>query len=232
VALDGHIDGLGIPILLAGILLAERRRDIASAVLVGVAGLTKLYPLFLVPFLGRRAGWRALRYAGIVGVVVAAGYLLYAESTGGVVDSLLVYGTTFEFNGAVYPLLKSLTGSAFAGHIVSGLLFLIWILILFLRRLPLVESALFAFAGFLLLSPTVHPWYFTWIAALLPLCWSLPLFVLLGLTGLSNFVVYRYRTTGVWEEQPLLVVLEYVPFLILVLYERFRRPDAEEESGE
>jgi hypothetical protein len=47
----------------------------------------------------------------------------------------------------------------------------------------------------------------------------LSVFVLLGFSNASNLVVYWARLGGVWEESPLLVWFEYIPFLILFGWE-------------
>ncbi len=223
VALDGHIDGLGIPLLLLFVLLARKGRGILSAIVLGLGALAKLYPLFVAPFLplffeGGKRFWLPF----VTVALLVLGYLLYVEPSGGVLESLLVYNTRFEFNGAVYTVAKMFLGSA-VSHAVNGILLLGWLLFLYLRRLPLAETILLVFLGFLILSPTAHPWYFTWLAALLPLRWSLSTFVLLGLSNLSNIVVYQDRTTGVWEDSPVILFVEYVPFLVLFVREIMNR---------
>jgi hypothetical protein len=82
-----------------------------------------------------------------------------------------------------------------------------------------LEKIFLTFFCFTLLSPVVHPWYLTWLAALLVLRWSAPVFLLLGLSNLSNLVVYWHRQTGVWETKTWLLGLEYLPFLLLLAWE-------------
>ena len=65
----------------------------------------------------------------------------------------------------------------------------------------------------------MHPWYLTWLAALLITRWSLAVFVWLGLSNLSNIVVFRYRSVGVWENDPLILLLEYLPVVVLLGWE-------------
>jgi hypothetical protein len=102
---------------------------------------------------------------------------------------------------------------------VCGVLFVLWLVILFFLNKSFLEKTFLTFAGFVILSPVVHPWYLTWLAALLVVRWSLAVFIFLGLSNLSNIVVYRYHTTGVWRDDPLLMILEYAPFFILLLWE-------------
>jgi len=223
-ALDGHIDGVGIPLLLLSLVFAGSSRKGLAGVSLGFASLAKLYPVLVVPFLvrfgkGIHRFWPSLLSLIILGV----GYVLYFEPTRGILESLLVYGTSFEFNGPVFTILLKVLQSNLHAHILSGILIVLWLVILFLMNRSLVEKTFLAFLGFFILSPTVHPWYFTWLAALIVLRWSLPVFVLLAMSNLSNLVVYQYRATGVWKDQPLLILLEYLPFFLLLLWESLRR---------
>jgi hypothetical protein len=223
IALDGHIDGLGIPLMLLFLFFVSTRKELRAGVALGLASLAKLYPLILAPFLWRNARSR-LRF-GITMIpflLLAGGYWFYTEETGGIYESLVVYNTEFSFNGPVFATARALLGPAGSARLACAALFAVWTATLFLMKRPLGESALLAFLGFLILSPTVHPWYFCWLAALLVLRWSLSVFVLLGLTNLSNVVVYEYLATGVWREQPVLLVLEYVPFLFVFGWELWK----------
>jgi hypothetical protein len=78
------------------------------------------------------------------------------------------------------------------------------------------------FVGFMLLSPVVHPWYLTWLAALLALRWSPAVFVFLGMSALANVVVYQYRADGEWIDRPFLLLIEYLPVFVLLVREILR----------
>ena len=52
--------------------------------------------------------------------------------------------------------------------------------------------------------------------------WSTSVFLLLGLSNLSNIVVFRYRTGGGWTDDPVLMLIEYVPFFALFVWEMLR----------
>jgi len=216
-ALDGHVDVLGLPLLLLFLLAASNTRPVRSAIALGLAALAKLYPLLLAPFLLQL---RNRRWAVVVPVLMlAAGYLWYYEPTGGIYESFFVYNTNFAFNGALYSVLRYAGLPGQAVRIACAAMLVLWIAFLFLRRRPLAETALLAFLGFLLCSPTAHPWYFSWLALLVAVRWSPSVFVLVGLTGLTNLIVYQQRVTGVWSDQPFLLILEYLPFACVFAYE-------------
>jgi len=222
-ALDGHIDALGIPFLILGLLLIVRQRPVRGAIALGLGALAKLVPLLVLPLLFRDLkGARRFLIPALPVAVVIAGAALYYEPSWGVVQSLLTFGSRWEFNGSIFSVAYFMTGSNEAAHIVSGVLMVIFFGALSFVQRPLLEKVFWAFAGFLLLSPVVHPWYCTWLAALVALRWSQAMFVFLGTTALANIVVYQYRASGVWTDRPLILLLEYIPVAILLVREVFR----------
>jgi hypothetical protein len=221
--LDGHIDALGILFLVLSLCYFLTRRPVRGGVALGLSVLAKLVPLILVPLLLRvERGMRRLVVLAVPLLVVLLGYLLYYEPTWGVFDSLRTFGSRWEFNGGVFSIVYFLSGSNETAHLFSTIEIALWIgVIAFLRR-PLLEKVFWGFAGFILLSPVVHPWYLTWLAALLALRWSPSIFAFLGLSCLANVVVYQYRAFGEWNDQPLLLLLEYLPVFLLLTREFMR----------
>ena len=218
--IDGHIDALGVLLMLLFLLLLVKNRPVLAALALGGAALAKLVPLILAPL-----GMRSLRdvrrmWIPIVTVaVVAAGYWFYVEPTGGLFESLAVFGSRWEFNGSVFEIVYAIVRSNEAAHAVCGGATLLWILGVFLIDRTIAEKVFLIFLGMVLFAPVVHPWYLTWIAALLALRWSTAVFILLGLSNLSNLVVYHYHLTGVWQQSTLMLLMEYVPFYAVLMWE-------------
>jgi hypothetical protein len=222
-SLDGHIDALGIPFLMLFLYLVMTTRYAAGGFALGLSALAKFYPLFVVPFLirvGRRANtaWLPLIPIALLGL----GYVAYYEPSGGLVTSLITFNAHWEFNAPIFSILLHLFQDNGPAHLASALLFFAWLCWLFLADKPIGEKVFLAFLGFIILGPLVHPWYLGWLAALLAVRWSTAVFVLLGLSNLSNIVVYRYRTAGNWTDDPTLMLLEYVPFFVLFIWELMR----------
>jgi alpha-1,6-mannosyltransferase len=222
-ALDGHIDALGIPFLVLGLHFLSTRRSVRGALAIGVSALAKLVPLLVLPLLLReKRGSRRFLIPAIPVLMVLGGALAYYEPSWGVVESLRTFGSRWEFNGSIFSITYFLTGSNEAAHIVSGILIALYIGALAWIDRPLLEKVFWGFVGFMLLSPVVHPWYLTWLAALLALRWSPGVFVLLGMSALANVVVYQYRSYGAWIDQPVILVCEYLPVFVLLVREILR----------
>lgn len=218
--LDGHIDALAIPFLLLSLYLMLANRKVGGAVALGFAGLAKLYPMFIVPLLWRlESSWKRLVVVAVPVLMLTAGYLFYTEPTGGVFDSFMTFNSRFEFNGSMFTILYPLLRSNEATHVVCGVLFGLLLAVLAVIDRPILEKIFLAFLGFVVFSPIVHPWYLAWLTALVTLRWSVAVIVLLGISNLSNVVVYQYHTTGIWRDNPWVVLVEYFPFYILLIGE-------------
>ena len=218
--LDGHIDALAIPFFLLFLYLMMKSRKIASVVALGFAGLAKLYPLFVVPLLWKlESSWKRILIVVLPVLLLTVGYMFYHEPTGGIFESFLTFNKRFEFNGSLFTLMYSLVGTNESTHLVCDIVFVTWLGMLAFVDRPFLDKVFLAFLGFILVSPSVHPWYLAWLAALVPLRWSVAVIVLLATSNLSNIVVYQYHMTGIWQDKPWLVFAEYLPFYALMIWE-------------
>ena len=73
--------------------------------------------------------------------------------------------------------------------------------------------------SFLLFTPVVHPWYVCWIVPLLVIIPNRAWIFFSGAVFLSYLVLRGYVATGVWVEDPLVKLAQYLPFYGLLLYD-------------
>lgn len=102
-------------------------------------------------------------------------------------------------------------------------------LVLVLRLSP-SASTLAVLMGLLLLAPTVHPWYVAWLVPLAVAHRSRAALLWSALVILAYNSAMRYALEGVWHESALIRVLEYVPVLLLLGYEVWRRALSREDG--
>jgi hypothetical protein len=214
-ALDGHVDALGIPFLLLFLTFLYTSRKVEAAISLGLGGLAKLYPLFLLPLLFRKG--LKFEWTWLPGVF-STGVTLLEDYSNPLRSSILHFPSTACF----FNVAQSILHSKAATHLASATVFACFLGLIFLMNRSVLEKTFLTFLCFALFSPVVHPWYLTWLAALLVLRWSASVFLLLGLSNLSNLVVYWHRQTGVWEMKTWLLRLEYLPFLLLLAWELSR----------
>lgn len=165
---QGHTEALLVPLLLAALWAVRRQRGgLASAAIAG-AGLVKLYPFALGPFLLRRFGWRAVWPGALVVVGLSIPYAA-PYTVPHIKESADLFAQLFEFNAGPYYALKHTlwwwTGADWSKTIGP------WFRRLFLASLPVLyvldawrdwsfrRACLLLLGTLLVLSTTVHPWY-------------------------------------------------------------------------
>ena len=139
----------------------------------------------------------------------------------------LEYAGRWRFNDGAFYLLRVATGSLAAAKAAAagiGLGLLTW---LWRRDADPVRGGYWLLLAFIVLMPTVHPWYLLWALPLaaaaldtgwLTLCWLAPsaYWILVGAGGDSN----------AWVEPGWPRLLEYVPALLVWLAQTRRRATA------
>jgi hypothetical protein len=190
-----HIDALMVFFVAAALWgLVERSRGglLLSALALAAGVLVKGWPVLIAPLFVRRWGLGRTILFGL-GVVLPlaafaseAGWGLSGAADGrGVFGAVRIYSAEFKFNSGLYTWFARLLSPAAARLLAvaaPGLLGLVlgW----HVWRLKggrcddptgtdrtLLRWAALPFGMYLLLAPTVHPWYLTLLLALLPFFW-------------------------------------------------------------
>jgi hypothetical protein len=179
-----RLDPLAVTLAVLGFALARKGRERAGGVVLALAALTKVWPLFLVPALlidrrRRAAGW-------FVGAAVAGGTVwAFASGAGAPLQVVSFRGVTgWHIESAVGLLVWVLTGGPVRGELGAirvgtmtwweriglgaatiALLFAVWTKA-WRRRItvdPLGAPAVAALAGAILLSPVWAGHYVSWL---------------------------------------------------------------------
>jgi len=223
-AIDAHLDGLGFPLLLGGLLLYARGRILPGLVLLGLSLAVKPVGLVILPVLFfQEKTWPARTSVVMVPLLtVAVQFLPYLAGTNPF-DSILFFAENWLFNGPVFSVLQAVIADNQRTRIVCAVLLVLVLALLSPGKRTWLEKIYYAILALFLLSPVVHPWYVGWLAVVVPLVprWSGIVYV--STVSLTAFTVLRYVTTGTWVEYPAILVLEYLPVLILLALELRRR---------
>jgi hypothetical protein len=233
---DAHVDAVGILFLMAA--LATTRRSWAGA-LLGAAAAVKLFGVGVLPGLrsGRAvAAFAAVvvicalpfasagpRMAGSLGEYGrrwrgndGAFALLYAGAEKWVAHS--------EYRGRVERKdsrwLRFMTGrdrdtifpdevANFAARVAAAVLLLVAAAVAFWKRLPPVRFAEVVLGGFVLLTPTLHPWYVLWVVPLVAAGGSPAWLVLAALAPLGYEPLGRWLAGGPWQDRVWTRLLEH-----------------------
>ena len=175
IAFTAHPDGVGVCLLLAAVVLARCRRWWIAAALLGLAVAAKTFALVLAPLVLLRA---RLRHWLLFVATAVAVYLPFVVMGGTDLVSLAVFARDWEFNSAVFGLLKTVVAPP-AARVVVGVLFAAFWAWYCLRRARGREGGIprgdWLFGVLLLLSPVINPWYLLWLlpfAVVFPSVWA------------------------------------------------------------
>ncbi len=258
IASSGHIDGAGIFFLMLAFMLLLPPGDdpnphatnnwkapAAAGLVFSVAMLVKLFPLVFFPVFLWLAGGKGIK-PFIMGVVsgTAALSIPFLPDLFNMRTTLDIYMRNWEFAGFAFQSLHEifLSGST-ARQILAASFFLITITLyasLFRKHnraedvcTPLLFPAAFKTAycivlAFLLLTPTLHPWYALYLACLLPFVPGTAGLVLTWAVLLSYRVLINFTLLGIWEEKdsiPAIIWAATAGALILSWLARKWKPD-------
>ena len=218
--IDSHIDLVGAALMLGAITLFLYQKKFLSYILIGLSMSVKPTAFLLLPFLFQHESKVSQKIAAIalplfILAFSFAPYILTATP----LDTLMNYTEHWTFNGMVYNIIKIFTSDNLTIRIICGLLYAFVYIFLFFSPLDFLKKIYLSIFLLMIFSPVVHPWYLIWFAVLLPINRSFSGLYFVGIISLTFFTVFTYQTTNVWKEYPVVLLVEYLPILVLFLYE-------------
>jgi len=203
---SGHLDSLGILFLLLALLALDAGRASAS-IWCGLGAATKFVPLCLLPWIGkgREPGRRMLLAAAVLALLVLLylPFLFLEGSERGLGSGLREYGERWESGSLVYRWIALWAGSEETRRLVRVLVGLAWLAcsaLVVLRRRDAWSGAGAILGAFLVLSPTLHPWYVLWMLPFLAHRPSLAWSWLVASVALSYWPLDSWKAHGRWIE--------------------------------
>ena len=234
---SGHFDSLGILLLLSGLALVGALSSGArrlGACALGAAVSVKYLPLAALPFVAREKGGAGRVLLALA--VALASFTPLIWMTGGltgIFDGLGAYGLRWQSSGIIHPFVAQIVerfldsdGSLLDARRVTRLILGgVWMGVaawVWRRRLSAVRSTGILLGAFLILSPTLHPWYVTWIVPFVALRPQLS-WMWLILTIPSYYeILETWKIEGIWEQSPAMHALVGLPLLLLFIIEGWR----------
>lgn len=212
---SGHNDSVALFGFLLANFLIIRQRPVVSNAALAAAALSKWFAAVAAPVFLWRSGWRGLLAFLAVGLAAA---LPYRDAGWNLFGGLLSYAGEWRNNESLYALLLAATGQeTVATGVALGVGAGLAVHAAARGTDPLRASYLLV-AAVLLLSPSVFPWYVTWLVPFLCFFPNPGFLVFTTTVLLSYHVLIDYTSLGVWRYTPWLVWLEYVPVCTLLLW--------------
>ncbi len=227
-----HFESFMIFFLLLLVYLYKRKKLLWSGVSMGLAICAKLIPFMFLPLFLRKLRFsNALIFYGVTLSVVVLCFLPLFDLAlfKGMYSSLSLYFQKFEFNASIYYLVREVGYWVKGYNVISSSgpwlsvisLVLILLVSFFLdpKKNSTPEMFFWVLFIYLLFTTTVHPWYITTLVALsvftryrFVIAWSGVIFM--------TYVGYSETT---FEENMLIVLLEYATVFVLATYELYQQ---------
>ena len=224
VAGSGHVDIVGVLLLLVSFAALARRWRTVAALAFGLAVAVKFLPIVLLPLYWRRV---RMRDAALAAAVVGLLYVPFFNRGRIPVGSLGTYVQSFRFNDPVFATLERVV----APQLVVGVAVLVGFLTAIWLRRKSAAWSLDAFAwpmaASLLCAPVVYPWYLLWLLPFLRSASTVPI-IIWTVSIIPAYYVWHLRALGrPWLVPGWIMLLEYGSVAAagaIIAFRRFRRP--------
>jgi hypothetical protein len=249
---SGHLEIIGVFFFWLAVYLFYKNFDWNSVIVIALSIMTKFIPLisgipFLIKKFYRRTSLLILTctlllipfmFSGIVPLPGLFSYLNRWEFNGGIYQlttSLMKLLDVKEYQWMVQNLSGHLE-IFYINHALYYKVFVLFILVVVLidqlnklratsrfRSINFIQRSFILTAVFLLLTPTLHPWYLIWI---IPFLIFIPNWSWIGLTLLiqiSYFVLKDFALISEWKESLWVLLAQYVPFYLVLIWEYLDR---------
>jgi alpha-1,6-mannosyltransferase len=230
VAGSGHIDIVGLLLLLVSVAALGRRWRTVAALAFGLAVAVKLLPIVLLPLYWKRV---RVRDGVLAALIFGLLYIPFLDHGRIPLGSLGTYVRSFRFNDPVFAILEQLAVPQLAAGValLVGFLTAIWMR----RRSAERPSENFAWpmTASLLCAPVVYPWYLLWLLPFLRSESTLPI-IIWTVSIFPTYYVWHLREMGQpWLLPGWIMILEYGSVAItaaMIVLRRITRPTTSPSS--
>ncbi len=246
---SAHFDVLAIALFVAGVLLLEGHeraeeprgglRQGAALALFCAGALVKLLPAAMVPFALRgRRSIRSISAAIVMLVLLLAPLAFLQGGFSGLDRGVSEYAFRWESFNLVHRWIEGILDPFFARdeggtdprRLARSCAIVAWILVaawVWRSRFGPGRAGRGLVAGFLILTPTLHPWYLTWIVPFLACHPSRAWTFLLAVAPVLYWPLTEWEEERIWREPGWMWPAVALPFFMMFAAEtihRRRRP--------
>jgi GT2 family glycosyltransferase len=223
---QGHFDAMMIFFFMAAFVFYDRKRWAWMYLFMGFAVQSKYVAAVMLPFLVRTD---TLKYLWVFLLATVLPYVPFTTS-----DplqpfyGLITFSETYAFNGSVHEVLRAVIGGIYPATSICKVLLSAALIAGYYYFHPQrsrrfsddpVFGSFFAMGALLVLAPTVHFWYVSWIIPFLVLR-PTKSWILLCLTIGGYFVTNGiYHQTGRWHLPIGVQVSVWLPFWMLLFHD-------------
>jgi alpha-1,6-mannosyltransferase len=219
---SGHADSVLVMMICVLTYFVIRQAKTLVAISFGLAILAKLSPIFLLPFVVRRIGWwRSL----LIIAVVFLGYLPFIDAGQNLFSGFLKFAREWQFNAGLFTFLRWFfelfveNGGDLARNVCAILILAVIVGLVWKDDLSdkvFLKSVTITLGILVIFSPTVMPWYLSWVLPIAVLAKQNVWFYF------SAIVLAAFHIIIDQNEYAIVLFFEYSLLLILFLWE-FRK---------
>ncbi len=218
---SGHSDSVLCFLILLVIYFYINSQKGLSIISLALLTLTKYFGIVLLPFYFRKISWK---YFILYFVVILLAYLYYWNEN--IFSGFLKYGQYWKYNSFIYKGIYLVTNHEQVPKLILGLVFMGLYLIKWWELVKndqlFIKNTFFVFGLILLFSPVFHPWYLTIMIPILSIFYNRSWILFSGLIILSYIIRMDFYLLNIWKENEFVILLEYIPFYILMVYDYVR----------
>ncbi len=204
---SGHNDIVMIFLLLMAICFLLKEKKILSIIFYTFSVLSKfVYLIFGNIFIKKRI----LLFICLLMLL----YLPFLQDFIKNFQSLQIYLQSWEFNGSLYKIFSIFIKNKFYVRLLLLMIFVVFWIFVNVRIKNIFKKFLYLILGFLICSPTVHPWYGLWILPFLCFEYTIEIYSFLILLPFSYHVLDKYLSQGIWQEDNFITFLIYLPVVL------------------
>ena len=223
---QGHFDVMQLFFLTGALCFYDKKKWGWMFLFAGLAVQIKYVAAVVFPFLINRNNVKQL-WIGAAAIFLP--FLpFFGDGFGRIFSSILTFEKNYAFNGSIHALLRWLLGGIHQATTLCNILFITMLLFGFRYFHPVhnrryqgdpISGCFYATGLLLLLAPTVHFWYITWMIPFLVLHPSRS-WIVLCLTISFSFMTHGiFYHTGNWEMPAWAYFMEWLPFYLLLIFE-------------
>ena len=206
VAGSGHVDIVGVLLLLVSVAAVGRRWRTLAAVTFGLAVAIKFLPIVLLPLYWKRV---RVRDAALAALVVGLLYVPFLNHGWIPLGSLGTYIHSFRFNGPLFAALDQVVPPELlaALAVLAGLLTATWLRLKTAAFSP--DAFAWPMAASLLCAPVVYPWYLLWLLPFVRSASTVPI-IIWTVSIIPTYYVWHLRALGrPWVLPAWIMLAEY-----------------------
>jgi hypothetical protein len=249
---SGHLEITGVLFFWAAVLFFYKRYNWKSVTLLALSVMTKFLSLtsglpFLLNKYFKKSGLLILicltlllpfTFGGIIPLPGLFSYINRWEFNGGLYQLVISILKILDVKEYQWMVLN-ISGYSESFYISYGLYYKLGALLVLItvfidqmiklkvtsnfRSINYIQRSFMFTAVFLLLTPTLHPWYLIWI---IPFLIFIPNLSWIGFTFLiqaSYFVLKDYSLISEWKESIWVLLFQYLPFYFMLIWEYLDR---------